>query len=252
MKTPIKAIIIDDEAPARQMIQLFLKTHEQFEIVEMCEDGFSGAMAIKKHMPDVVFLDIQMPKLNGFEMLELLDQVPLVVFSTAYDEFALKAFEYGAVDYLLKPYSQKRFNAAIEKILIQLENKNLLPNNFSRMMEFVREKREIIHRIVVKTPKEIKIILDKEIVKIEAQDDYVFIYTESGGRFLKNITMKYLEEHLDNEEFIRVHRSFIIKIDQISKIENWEKDSYVVILKNKEKVSVSRSGYKKLREKLRM
>jgi len=250
MTKKIKALIIDDEAPARLLLKKYLEKHPDFEVEGSCENGFEGAIKIKEINPDVVFLDIQMPKLNGFEMLELVDNPPLIIFSTAYDEFALKAFEFGAADYLLKPFSQKRFDTALDKVRIKLGEKSSGKNNYQGMLEYVREEQEIIRRIVVKDNRKIEIVLTKNIERIEAQDDYVFIYTVAGARFLKNTTMNYLEKHLDSAEFVRVHRSAIIRLDRISKIESWEKDSHILVMKGGEHVKTSRNGYKKLKEAL--
>jgi two-component system LytT family response regulator len=245
----LKAVIIDDEKPARMLTANYLRNHPQIEIVAECEDGFQGIVAIRQFNPDIVFLDIQMPKLNGFEMIELLDNNPKIIFTTAYDEFALQAFEIGAIDYLLKPYSQKRFDVSLSKALT-LMAEPIVENEYHKMLDFVSGRNEIINRIVVKNNGDIRIILTTEINHLEAQDDYVFIYTLSGERFLKNTSMKYLESHLDNTQFIRVHRSHIVQINQIRKIELWEKDSHLVILKNNKSVPVSKTGYKLLKSVL--
>ena len=252
MTNKYKVIIIDDEAPARMLIENYLGKYDDIEIVGICENGFQGAIKIKELKPDMVFLDIQMPKLNGFEMLELIENPPQIIFSTAFDEFAIKAFEYGAADYLLKPFSQKRFDTAIEKAKQKINQVKQPENSFNNMLAFVREEQEIIHRIVVKNNSKIEIILTKIIERIEAQDDYVFIYTQTGERFLKNTTMNYLEKHLDPKEFVRVHRSNIIRMDRIEKIESWEKDSHILIMKSKETIKSSRNGYKKLMAALKM
>ncbi|OIP01467.1 MAG: DNA-binding response regulator [Bacteroidetes bacterium CG2_30_33_31] len=252
MKEKIKILLIDDEEPARILIKNYLEKHDDFELVGECEDGFQGAIKIKELKPDLVILDIQMPKLNGFEMLELIDNPPRIIFSTAYDEFALKAFEFGAADYLLKPFSQKRFDKALEKIIQKISEKPHPRESFAGLFNFVSSQQDIIKRIVVKNNNDIAIILTDNIERIESQDDYVFIYTFSGERYLKNSTMNYFEQHLDPKEFVRVHRTNIIRIDRISKIEIWEKDSQIAIMKSKEKVNISRSGYQRLREVLNM
>jgi len=252
MKEKIKILLIDDEEPARILIKNYLEKHDDFELVGECEDGFQGAIKIKELKPDLVILDIQMPKLNGFEMLELIDNPPRIIFSTAYDEFALKAFEFGAADYLLKPFSQKRFDKALEKIIQKISEKPHPRESFAGLFNFVSSQQDIIKRIVVKNNNDIAIILTDNIERIESQDDYVFIYTFSGERYLKNSTMNYFEQHLDPKEFVRVHRTNIIRIDRISKIEIWEKDTQIAIMKSKEKVNISRSGYQRLREVLNM
>lgn len=252
MNNNIKVLIIDDEAPARLLIENYLSNHANIEIVGVCENGFQGAIKIKDQKPDIVFLDIQMPKLNGFEMLELIENPPEIIFTTAYDEFALKAFDYGAADYLLKPFSQKRFDAALKKTMQKIKNQEPSQSTSKNVLSFVREEQEIIHRIVVKNNSKIEIILTNNIERIEAQDDYVFIHTITGERFLKNTTMNYLEKHLDSKEFVRVHRSNIIRLSRISKIESWEKNSHILVMKSKETVKTSRNGYKRLMEALKV
>lgn len=250
MSEKIKALIIDDEPHARLLIKSYLASSDAIELIGECSDGFEGAMKIKQLEPDLIFLDVQMPKLNGFEMLELLEKIPLVVFSTAYDEFALRAFEFGAVDYLLKPFNQSRFEKAIQKALAKSSEGNT--QDLHNMVEFVRDEQEIINRIAVKKNNGFSILNTSTIQHFEAQDDYVFIFTDSGERFMKNLTMKYLEDHLDGHDFIRVHRSHIIRMDQINKIELWEKDSHLLTLKSGKTVPVSKSGYKKLKDTLKL
>ncbi len=248
----VKVIIIDDEANARLLIKKYLESSTLFEIVGEAENGFEGALLIRQLNPDLVFLDVQMPKLNGFEMLEVLDKIPPIIFSTAYDEFALKAFELGAIDYLLKPYSQTRFNKAIEKIRMKSVEDLADNKKLKEMMEYVREGQEVINRIAVKTNNNINILLTQNIYHIEAQDDYVFIYTNTGDRFIKDLTMKYLDEHLDAKEFVRVHRSHIVRMDQIAKIENIERESHILIMKNNVQIPASKNGYKALKDVLNL
>ncbi len=248
----IKVAIIDDEAPARMIIRSFLMDYEEVEIVCECENGFDGAMAIKDLNPDLVFLDIQMPKLTGFEMLELIEPIPLVIFTTAYDSFALKAFEVNAVDYLLKPFSQKRFHQALQKAIELLKLGNSTQGAMSKLLEYTRGQEEIIQRIVVKINNRIEIIPVNQIEHIEAQDDYVFLHLDSGERYLKDLTMKYLEQHLDSADFVRVHRSHIIRIERISRLENDADGSSTIRLKSGTDIPVSRSGLQRLKELLRM
>ncbi len=250
MNNKIKVLIIEDEELARVLLRKFIEKSSAFEIIGECENGFDGALAIKEKKPDIVFLDIQMPKLNGFEMLEFIENSPLIIFTTAYDEFALKAFEFGAVDYLLKPFSQKRFNQSLEKAILRFEQNIKNDKAINNILEYVNKEQEIIKRVAVKDRSKIEIIHTVNIERIEAQDDYVFIYTIEGSRFLKNSTMSYFEKHLDADEFIRVHRSHIIRIDQISKIELYDKNTHIIILKSGAKVKASRSGYKALKNVL--
>jgi len=241
-----KAIIIDDEPLARSLILEYLKEYPQIAVAEECNNGFEGLKAIKEHQPDLVFLDIQMPKITGFEMLELLDQKPEIIFTTAFEEYAIKAFEAHAVDYLLKPFDQERFNKAVDKFL---QNQHTGSEKVSNLLDEVAVSSLKIDRIVVKTGNKIKIIPLYEIQCLEADDDYVNIHT-SEGTFLKNKTMAFFEKTLNAKEFVRVHRSFIVKLDQVTKIEPYEKDGHLIWLKSGKKIPVSKSGYPKLRSAL--
>ncbi|HEX7756363.1 MAG TPA: response regulator [Niabella sp.] len=237
-----KVIIIDDEFLARSMVKEYLQKYPQLEIVAECGDGFEGMKAIQEYKPDLIFLDIQMPKISGFEMLELIEEPPAVIFATAFDEYAIKAFEAHAVDYLLKPFDQERFDKAVNKFLVQqkgshtntqeLLNDVQLPNSNSR--------------IVVKNGSKIKIIPVQEVLYLEAADDFVKIFTKDGY-FLKNKTMSFFENFLPQDLFVRSHRSFIVNIQEITRIDPYEKDGHVAILKNGTKINVSRNGYSKLK-----
>ena len=244
----IKTVIIEDEAPARELIKAYLKDNDKFEIVAECENGFEGIKAINTYKPDLVFLDVQMPKLTGFEMLELLDEFPEIIFTTAYDEYAIKAFEMNAVDYLMKPFSKERFDKALDKAIHRLENKeNKKP--VKNLVEKVKNDSGEIDRLFVKTGNRIDVIPVNNIIRIEAQDDYVEIYTKEKS-YLKKETMGYLESKLPHSNFIRVHRSHIINTDYLHKLERYAKESFIVILKDGSKVNVSKSRVKELREKL--
>lgn len=241
----IKTIIIDDEPLAAGIVQEYLADCKDFAVLAVCHDGFEGLKAIQKYQPDLIFLDVQMPKISGFEMLELLEELPAVIFTTAFDEYALQAFEVHAIDYLLKPFSQDRFNKAIEKYRQSglAQNVNNLLNNESL------EVKEYLSRIVLKDRNDIKIIPTKDVKYLEANDDYVNIYTPVG-KYLKNKTLSYFEKHLDSETFVRVHRSYLVKISEITKIEAYKKDSHILILKSGEKIPVSKTGYPKLKAAL--
>jgi two-component system LytT family response regulator len=206
-----------------------------------------GVKAIQEYKPDLIFLDIQMPKINGFEMLELLDQPPAVIFTTAFDEYAIRAFEAHAVDYLLKPFSHERFDKAIEKWMTQ---KNIpTKKNTQELLETASQSPAQNQRIVVKNGSKIKIIPVQDIFYFEAADDYVKIHTREGY-FLKNKTMNHFEQVLDVQHFVRSHRSFIINIQQITRIDPYEKDNHVAVLRSGVQVPVSRSGYVRLRQVL--
>ncbi len=246
-----KVLIIDDEPPARQIIRDYLKAYSNLEITGEFADGFSGLKAIQELKPDLVFLDIQMPKLTGFELLDLVDNPPLIIFSTAYDQFAIKAFEKNAIDYLLKPYSRERFEQAVDKALLGLGSGNQESNSIKNMIDAVDEQPDLLARIAVKIRHKVHVIPVQDIRYLEADGDYVTIHTEKD-KFLKEKTMKYFETHLDPARFIRIHRSTIINVDFMDKLEYYDKESYAVLMKDGASLKASTSGYKVLKEALKL
>ena len=247
MDKKITAIIIDDENLARDIIRNYIKKYDNVELVAECSNGFDAVKQINELKPDLIFLDIQMPKLTGFEMLELIEELPVIIFTTAFDQFALKAFEVNATDYLLKPFSESRFGEAMEKANKLLLNKNESDKRIKQLAKSVEKKDEYLDRVVIKQGQKIIIIPIEEIKYIEAQDDYTMLYTEKGN-FLKQKTMKYFEENLAPADFIRIHRTYIVKLALIKQIELFEKESYRVILPDGTKLPVSKSGYQNLKE----
>ena len=241
----IKTILIDDEALARDIVKHYLKAFPNIEVVAECSDGFEGLKAITQHQPDLIFLDIQMPKISGFEMLELVENRPAVIFTTAFDEYAIKAFEVNAVDYLLKPIEQSRFEQAMQK----LPSKLAKGDDSQELLETASLSPAQNNRVVVKNAGVIKIIPVDAINYLEADDDYVKLST-SEGNFQKNKTMSFFEQTLDATQFIRIHRSYIINLAQVTKIELKEKDTYVVLLKSGIWLPVSKTGYVKLKAAL--
>ena len=239
-----KVIIIDDEPLARSVVKEFLQQHPQLQLAEECGNGFEGMKAIQQHHPDLIFLDVQMPKITGFEMLELLEQPPSVIFTTAFDEYAMQAFEASAVDYLLKPFSQERFDKAVNKWMEQRQHQAAAIT--PQLMQQASRHPAHAERIVVKTGTKIKIIPLHEIHYLEAADDYVKIFTAEGS-FLKKSTMTYFEDMLDASLFIRTHRSYMINIREITRIDPYEKENHIAILKSGAKIPVSRGGYPKLK-----
>ena len=236
-----KAIIIDDEPLARMVIKEYLMQHPSIQVLHECNDGFEGIKAIMQHQPDLIFLDIQMPKINGFEMLELVEQPPAVIFTTAFDEYAIRAFESHAVDYLLKPFSQERFDKALSKYM---EREHAAPT--PALLEEAAESPQQSQRIVVKTGNKIKIIPIDDVHYLEAADDYVKIHTKEGA-FLKNKTMSHFEKILNTQQFVRTHRSYIVNVQLVTRIDPYEKESYLAQLKTGAQVPVSKSGYTKLK-----
>ncbi len=247
MNNKIKAVIIDDEQLARELINNYLKDIPEVEIIGECSNGFEGIKTIQELKPDLIFLDIQMPKLNGFEMLEILDEIPEVIFITAHNQFAIKAFEMNAVDYLLKPYSADRLIFAVQKALEKIRHKETRTEDIQKLVR--KPLTEKLERVVVKSGIKIKVIPVEKINYLEAQDDYVMIYTDDG-KHLKQATMSFFEENLDSNAFIRVHRSYIVRIEQVMQLEPYGKDTYVAKLKNGVTVKVSKSGLKNLKQKL--
>lgn len=239
-----KIILIDDEPLARVLVREYLEDFPELEVVAECGDGFEGLKAITLHQPDMLFLDIQMPKINGFEMLELVSEQPAVIFTTAYDEYALKAFETNALDYLLKPFSRERFQQAINK---WLQNPTKASASKVALSEIPNKQPEEQNRIVIKDGSEISIIPTSELEYLEAYDDYVKIH-HKGKVHLKKKTMNYFEQLLNPAIFIRIHRSYILNINELAKIESFEKNSYLAILRSGKRIPISRTAYAPLKE----
>lgn len=239
----IKTLIVDDEPLAAGLVKEFLSAYPQFEVVAICHDGFEALKAIQLFQPELIFLDIQMPKITGFELLELLENPPAVLFTTAFDQYAVQAFDVKGIDYLVKPFSEARFAQAIERFLSQQKTKTV-PEAVDYPVSEERNK-----RIVVRVKNEIKIIQTHEVRYFEAEDDYISIHTQEG-KFLKKMTMKQLEESLDPEKFARVHRSYLVNLQEVAGLEPYEKESYLLRLRSGQKIPVSKSGYARLRQVL--
>lgn len=246
--TNYTGLIIDDEPPARAVVRSFLSQHPSIEILGECSNGFEAIKAIQDQKPDVIFLDVQMPKVSGLELLEVLDEPPVVVFSTAYDQYALKAFEMSAVDYLLKPYSQSRFNQAMVKVMAQL-SKGEKTDTQTVLKNHSDTSNNLLERIVVKTGNKMHVIPVTKIRYIEASEDYVMIYADNS-RHLKAQTMRYYETHLDSTQFVRIHRSYIVNVNFVERLEPYDKDTYIAIMNEGQRLKISRTGYKKLKETL--
>jgi two-component system LytT family response regulator len=242
----IRAIIADDEELARHILREYIAHQPDIEIVGECDNGFSAVKAISDQKPDLLFLDVQMPKLDGFEVLELVDANLAVVFVTAYDQYAMKAFDAAAVDYLLKPFDLARFQTAMDRVrrrlaepsaavpAAELRNAALPPGRYAE-------------RIVIRDGARVHILPVAQIDYVEAQDDYL-AFKSAGKSFLKQQTISSLEESLDPKRFVRVHRSFAVNLERIAKIEAYTKDARIAILSDGSKIPVSRAGYLKLKE----
>ena len=243
----IRAIIVEDEELARQILREMLQSHPEIEVVAECLDGFAAVKVVPELKPDLLFLDIQMPKLDGFEVLELIGDEFAVVFVTAYDQHALRAFEVHAVDYLLKPFSAERFEAALDRAKGRIGQKNLPdPAEFAAAG---RETGRFAERIVVKDGPRVQIIPVSKLDYAEAQDDYVSL-ASLGKKHLKQQTISSLEACLDPKHFLRIHRSYIVNLERVAKLEPYGKDSHVVTLNDGTRLPVSRSGYGRLRSLL--
>ncbi|MCD6065640.1 MAG: LytR family transcriptional regulator [Bacteroidetes bacterium] len=244
----IKIVVIDDEPLARSIVVEYLQSYPEVDIVQECNNGYEGLKAIQQHKPDLIFLDIQMPKISGFEMLELVEEMPAVIFTTAFDEYAMRAFEANAVDYLLKPFSKERFDKAFQKFLQQRGNSSAIKKTEDLLMN-INHQAEEQNRIVVKNGSDIRIVPIDDICYIEAFDDYVKIFTKDSW-YLKKKTMSSYEASLNEKQFLRVHRSFIINLQELTRIEPMEKNSHIALLKTGQRIPLSRSGYSRLKEKL--
>ncbi len=246
-----KVIIVDDEQPAREIIKRYLEHFNEIEVIGEFPDGFTGLKAIQDMKPDLVFLDIQMPRLTGFELLELLEDPPLVIFSTAYDQYALQAFEKNATDYILKPYSRDRFESAVQKAIDKLKSGKTGKEEAKNIVGTLEENPELIYRVAIKSRNKVSVVPVSEIIYMEAEGDYVMIHTKDA-RHLKEKTMKYFETHLDPAQFVRIHRSSIVNIEAILRIELYDKESYMVHLKNGAHLKASITGYKLLKQILKL
>ena len=245
-------IIIDDESPARKLIRNFLKPFDEFEIIDEADNGFDGCLTINRNKPDLVFLDVQMPRLSGIELLELLEKpIPSVIFSTAYDQYAVQAFEKNALDYLLKPYSKDRFNTALKKFIRKSNEKDKLPVNADQLLEGIKQKDEKINRIPVRSGSKIHVLKLDDVRFIEAQDDYIKIHSTKGA-FLKQQTMKHMERNLPDDVFVRIHRSYILNINFLNQLEIYDRHGYTAITTDNNKLPVSRQGASKLKKAIHM
>jgi two-component system, LytTR family, response regulator len=243
VKAKIRAVIVDDEELARQVLREFLLAHAEIEVIAECANGFEAVKVVSEQKPDLVFLDIQMPKLDGFEVLELMGAGPAVIFVTAHDTYAIRAFEAHAVDYLLKPFNSARFEAALERASQRLGGK--IPAA-ADLAASARPPAQYFERLAVKDGARVFIIPVAKLDYAEAQDDYVELNAE-GKKYLKQQTISSLESGLDPARFVRIHRSYIANLERITKVEPYAKDSHVAVMTNGKQLPVSRAGYSRLR-----
>jgi two-component system LytT family response regulator len=240
----LRVVIVDDEEPARLAVRQDLEALGGVSIVAECANGFEAVKAVNEHAVDLLLLDVQMPKLDGFDVLELVGRDVAVIFVTAYDEFALRAFEVHAVDYLLKPFARTRLAEALERARARLAAGAPAPDP-SAVRHAARPSSPTLDRIVIRDGPHVHVLPVGKIDFIEAQDDYVAFHA-AGKSWLKEQTLGDLEQQLDGRRFIRVHRSYILNIERLARVELYAKDSRVAILTDGRKIPISRSGYQRL------
>jgi two-component system LytT family response regulator len=240
----IRIAIVDDEELARALLREYLSAYDDIEVVAECANGFEAVKAVTDIKPDLLLLDIQMPRLNGFEVLELIGREAGVIFVTAYDQYALRAFDVHAIDYVLKPVSEERLREALERARTRLASKpvGIAPTQLSAL---ARPEGAHLERVAIRDGANVNVVPVSKIDYVEAQDDYVCFHAE-GKRFLKQQTLAEIETSLDPDQFVRIHRSYILNIDRLAKLELYAKDSHAAILRNGTRLVVSRSGYARL------
>ncbi|WP_208281413.1 LytR/AlgR family response regulator transcription factor [Massilia oculi] len=241
----MRTLIVDDEHLARALLREYLSPHPDVEIVGECANGFEAVKAIAEHDPDLVFLDIQMPKLDGFEVVELAGGKPHYIFATAYDQFALRAFEVHALDYLLKPFSRERLAEALNQARLRSPQ----PARIEAVVKDAQARQQPLERILIRDGARVHVVAASTIDHIEAQDDYVRI-AAGGKKYLKHRRLSELEAQLDGAVFVRIHRSYIVNVGAIERIEQVSKDNHCAVLRDGVKLPISRSGYQRVRELL--
>jgi two-component system LytT family response regulator len=239
----LRVIIVDDEPLARAVIVEYLKAHPGVECVAECGNGFEAVKAVTELSPHLMFLDVQMPKLDGFEVLELLGRAIPVVFTTAYDQYALRAFEVHAVDYLLKPFDEARFAEALTRARARIQAHETPP--VEELIADARPRQGSVERVLIRDGSQVHVLPVDRIDYVEAQDDYV-CFKADGREYLKDQTMGAVEASLDPQRFVRIHRSYLLNIDRIARVELYAKDSRVAILRDGRRLPVSRAGYARL------
>ena len=243
MADTLRVVIVDDEPLARAMVRQCIQSHAGVEIVAECANGFEAVKAVAELSPDLLFLDVQMPKLSGFEVLELIGHDVAVVFTTAYDQYALRAFEVHAVDYLLKPFTEERFAEALSRARARLSAKDVLP--LEALAADAKPRQAPLERVLIRDGSQVHVLPVERIDYVEAQDDYV-AFNSDGKSHLKDQTLGSVEAALDPGRFVRIHRSYLLNIDRIARVELYAKDSRVAVLRDGTRLPVSRAGYARL------
>jgi two-component system LytT family response regulator len=240
---PLRVVIVDDEPLARAVIREYLKPHPGVDVVAECGNGFEAVKAVSELSPDLMFLDVQMPKLDGFEVLELIGRSVPVVFTTAFDKYALRAFEVHAVDYLLKPFDEARFAEALSRARARIQAKEVVA--VDELVSDARPRTGPVERVLIRDGSQVHVLPVERIDYVEAQDDYV-CFKADGKDYLKDQTMAAVEASLDPNRFVRIHRSYLLNIERIARVELYAKDSRVAILRDGRRLPVSRAGYARL------
>ena len=240
---PLRIVIADDEDLARSLVSEYLKDSLDLEIVAECKNGFEAVKAVTELKPDLLLLDIQMPRLDGFEVLDLVGRETNVIFITAYDQYAIRAFDVHAVDYLLKPFSAERLAEALDRAQKKIDRgESTAPAALAAEARAPGTKPD---RILIRDGGDVHVLPMVKMDYVEAQDDYV-CYRVEGKRYLKQQTLADVETALDSARFVRIHRSYILNIDRLAKLELYAKDSHAAILRDGTRLPVSRSGYSRL------
>jgi two-component system, LytTR family, response regulator len=243
----MRVLIVDDEELARALLREWLGAHKDVEVVAECANGFEAVKAVTELKPDLLLLDVQMPKLDGFDVLDLIGGAIPVVFVTAYDSYAIRAFDVHAVDYLLKPYSEERLAEALTRARERIHGHEPAPTQ--KLVAEVRAGRAPLQRILIRDRSDVHVVPVQKIDYIEAQDDYAAI-TSGGKHYLKEQTLAELETLLDANVFVRIHRRYLLNLSRLARIEQSETDSRVAVLADGTELPISRSGYARLRELL--
>jgi two-component system LytT family response regulator len=245
----LRVVVVDDEPLARAVVGEYLAKYPDVELVAECGNGFDAVKAVTELSPDLLFLDVQMPKLDGFEVLELLGRDVPVVFITAYDQYALRAFEVHAVDYLLKPFSEERFEEALERTRERLRARRAAGEpealDVDALVAQARPRQGPLERVLIRDGAQVHVIPVARLDYVEAQDDYVS-FKADGKQYLKDQTLAAVEASLDPACFVRIHRSYVLNIERIARVELYAKDSRVAILRDGTRLPVSRAGYARL------
>jgi len=239
----LRVVVVDDEPLARAVVREYVAAHPGVEVVAECANGFEAVKAVSELSPDLMFLDVQMPKLSGFEVLELVGRSVPVIFTTAYDQYALNAFEVHAIDYLLKPFSAERFAEALTRARARLAAREDMP--VEALVDGIRTKQTPLERVLIRDGSKVHVLPIEKIDYVEAQDDYVAFHSD-GKSYLKDQTLAAVEGLLDPARFVRIHRSYLLNIERIARVELYAKDSRVAILRDGAKLPVSRAGYARL------